>query len=313
VAARTPVLVIGEALIDAVRRAGSEPAEHVGGSPANVAFGLGSLGHDVRLATWYGPDERGDSHRCRVRVSVGPARRGQRRRGPHLGRSGHARRCGPGHLPLRPDLVSARSHRHRPCRPCPHRQHRRDDRAGRHSGPRRGAHPARAGHGVLRPEHAAHAHGIARRGARARVEAIIALSDVVKASDEDIQWLYPGSYQPDVLRAWLDTGPGSPSSPAAPRAPCMPCGRPPPARSPRSLPARSGRSSTPWERATRSWRDWCRGCSTPAISAASRLGSDWQGAGIDDIRPSIDRALATSSATVARAGAYAPTRTEIGA
>lgn len=39
------VLVIGEALIDAVRRAGSAPAEHVGGSPANVAFGLGSLGH----------------------------------------------------------------------------------------------------------------------------------------------------------------------------------------------------------------------------------------------------------------------------
>jgi len=46
-----------------------------------------------------------------------------------------------------------------------------------------------------------------------------------------------------------------------------------------------------------------------SLAARERLAA----AGIDDVRPSIDRALATSSATVARAGAYAPTRSEIGA
>jgi fructokinase len=38
--------------------------------------------------------------------------------------------------------------------------------------------------------------------ARERVEALVALSDVVKASDEDLAWLYPGSAIPEVLRRW---------------------------------------------------------------------------------------------------------------
>jgi fructokinase len=59
------VLVVGEALIDAVDPGGSGAGvgggvtEHVGGSPANVAFGLAALGHPVRLATWFGRDDRG--------------------------------------------------------------------------------------------------------------------------------------------------------------------------------------------------------------------------------------------------------------
>jgi fructokinase len=43
--------------------------------------------------------------------------------------------------------------------------------------------------------------------ARARVERIIALADVVKASDEDIAWLYPGAVVPDVMASWLALGP----------------------------------------------------------------------------------------------------------
>ena len=53
-AERTAVLVVGEALIDAVVKGGEITGEHVGGSPANVAFGVGALGHDVSLATWIG-------------------------------------------------------------------------------------------------------------------------------------------------------------------------------------------------------------------------------------------------------------------
>jgi hypothetical protein len=60
VAERTAVLVVGEALIDAVVKGGEITGEHVGGSPANVAFGVGALGHDVSLATWIGHDEHGD-------------------------------------------------------------------------------------------------------------------------------------------------------------------------------------------------------------------------------------------------------------
>lgn len=52
------VLVVGEALIDIVET-GSGSDEHVGGSPANVALGLGRLGIDAALLTQVGEDERG--------------------------------------------------------------------------------------------------------------------------------------------------------------------------------------------------------------------------------------------------------------
>ncbi|MDN3312008.1 carbohydrate kinase [Microbacterium oryzae] len=55
---QTDVLVIGEALIDIVAAADGA-TEHVGGSPANVALGLGRLGVDVALLTRIGADERG--------------------------------------------------------------------------------------------------------------------------------------------------------------------------------------------------------------------------------------------------------------
>ena len=52
------VVVIGEALIDIVETAGGA-TEHVGGSPANVALGLGRRGVGVALVTQLGRDDRG--------------------------------------------------------------------------------------------------------------------------------------------------------------------------------------------------------------------------------------------------------------
>jgi fructokinase len=52
-------LVIGEALIDIVERNGQALGEHVGGSPLNVAIGLGRLGRDVDFLTHIADDERG--------------------------------------------------------------------------------------------------------------------------------------------------------------------------------------------------------------------------------------------------------------
>ena len=42
---------------------------------------------------------------------------------------------------------------------------------------------------------------------RARIEQIIGLSDVVKASDEDVHWLYDGAPVPEVMRLWGRLGP----------------------------------------------------------------------------------------------------------
>lgn len=52
------MLVVGEALIDIVDD-GAHRSEHVGGSPANVALGLGRRGADVALLTQIARDDRG--------------------------------------------------------------------------------------------------------------------------------------------------------------------------------------------------------------------------------------------------------------
>lgn len=52
-------LVIGEALIDIVERGGRVMGEHVGGSPLNVAVGLGRLGRGVDFLTHIADDDRG--------------------------------------------------------------------------------------------------------------------------------------------------------------------------------------------------------------------------------------------------------------
>ncbi|WP_309081548.1 carbohydrate kinase [Zhihengliuella sp.] len=69
-------LVVGEALIDVVRSTDGRSAEHPGGSPANVALGLGRLGQRVELVTWIGEDARGQAIRAHLEesgVGVHPA------------------------------------------------------------------------------------------------------------------------------------------------------------------------------------------------------------------------------------------------
>ena len=52
-------LVIGEALVDVVVRTDGSSEAHPGGSPANVAIGLGRLGRDVELLAYLGDDDNG--------------------------------------------------------------------------------------------------------------------------------------------------------------------------------------------------------------------------------------------------------------
>lgn len=53
------VLVLGESLVDVVRASDGSTTEHVGGSAANVAVALARLGRPVRFATSFADDARG--------------------------------------------------------------------------------------------------------------------------------------------------------------------------------------------------------------------------------------------------------------
>lgn len=50
------VLVVGEAVMDIVVDSNGRESHHVGGSPTNVAIGLGRLGHSAALLTHLGDD-----------------------------------------------------------------------------------------------------------------------------------------------------------------------------------------------------------------------------------------------------------------
>ncbi|MGY2743691.1 carbohydrate kinase family protein [Pseudarthrobacter sp. O4] len=60
-------IVVGEALIDIVTSADGT-SEHPGGSPANVAYGLGRLGVSTGLLTAIGDDERGGEIEAHLRA-----------------------------------------------------------------------------------------------------------------------------------------------------------------------------------------------------------------------------------------------------
>lgn len=75
-AGASPVLVVGEALIDIVTDEAGGATESVGGSPANVALGLARLGVPARLRTALAHDDRGQriaSHLTQSGVNVDPA------------------------------------------------------------------------------------------------------------------------------------------------------------------------------------------------------------------------------------------------
>ncbi len=198
-------LVIGECVADVVRAPGTADRVHPGGSPANVAYGLARLGRDVTLLTQLADDPAGrligDHLRSAgVRVEVG----GLPERTPSavVGLDAEGRAAYAFDIAWTLEAGAARAG----ARPCAHRLDR-----GRHR-PRRGGRPGRdraaprPGHGQLRPQRAARADG-EHGSAVARVERCVALADLVKASDEDLAWLYPGEEPEAVAARWLALGP----------------------------------------------------------------------------------------------------------
>ena len=196
-------LVLGEALVDIVP-SGSGVAEHPGGSPLNVAVGLGRLGHAVTLGTWIGDDPRGRAildHLAASGVTVLPGSTGA----PRTSSASVAfDAAGTAHYTFDltwelPPLPAA----------TPLVAHTGSIGAALHPG----ADSVLAALRALQPTTSISYDPNTRPQIMDRdqvlplAEAFVALADVVKASDEDLAWLYPGVPPETAARAWLDTGP----------------------------------------------------------------------------------------------------------
>ncbi len=199
------ILVVGEALIDVVVRADGSRSEHRGGSPANVAVGLGRLGHRVTLATALGNDPQG------------------RMIGAELTASGVA--LAPGALSARQTSTATAWLDARGAARYdfditwePHGLNALSAASLVHTGsiaaflePGAEAVESLIGRVAasavvtfdpnIRP-------GILpdRRAVLARMDRLIPRCDVVKVSDEDLDWLHPGLPPTEVARRWIDLG-----------------------------------------------------------------------------------------------------------
>lgn len=196
-------LVIGEALVDVVRSADGSVAEHPGGSPANVAVGLARLGHDVAFATRLGDDRYGDeidAHLAAdgVRLTAGRDERRTSSAQATIGADGSAAYQFDIDWDVRPPSLSGVGHVHTgsigavlPPGGIVVAQVLADARRTATVSYDPNARPALMGNAEV---------------ARRQVEELVSLSDVVKASDEDIAWLYPGRTVEEVLTHWGKLG-----------------------------------------------------------------------------------------------------------
>lgn len=201
-----PVLCLGEALIDVVHRDGSS-TEHVGGSPLNVACGLAALGHPTELAAWWAKDPRGKAiEELLARNNVHPVPGSDEAAKTAVAM---AYLDDQGRATYEFDLEWKV-----PTLPTP------SEISHLHTGSF-AATLAPGGNDVLRAVKAQSIVGTVSYDPNARpdlmgkaadvvgrIEEIISVSDVVKASDEDIEWLY-GKETPveDIMRKWLAMGP----------------------------------------------------------------------------------------------------------
>ncbi|MFJ8294791.1 PfkB family carbohydrate kinase [Streptomyces sp. NPDC094447] len=202
-------LVIGECVADIVPApAGSGAADrvHPGGSPANVAHGLGRLGRDVTLLTQLADDDAGrliEAHLRAAGVRVEVGERPPRTPSAVVGLDADGRAA------YRFDIAWTLTGG-APAGPAPDHLHIGSIAAVTAPGAaavlaeteRLRAHATASYDPNVRPalmgEHGA---------AVARVERCVALSDVVKASDEDLAWLYPDEEPRAVAARWRDLGP----------------------------------------------------------------------------------------------------------
>ncbi|GAB3471292.1 PfkB family carbohydrate kinase [Kineococcus endophyticus] len=200
------VLVVGEALVDVVRHEDGRSAEHPGGSPLNVAHGLGRLGHRVQFLGRIGDDARGEvlqQHLVGAGVDLFP---GSLVRGATS--VARAQVDGEGRATYEFDLDSTLPRVQLPA----DLDHVHTGSIGASVPP--GAATAlellRSARAVASTSYDPNVRPVSFSGpeqAVPLVEDFVAAGDVVKASDEDLRWLFPGEADVDVATRWLRTGP----------------------------------------------------------------------------------------------------------
>ncbi len=199
-------LVIGEALVDVVRQPDGTQTAHPGGSPANVAFGLARLGRTAELLTSLGDDAYGAMVRAHVESS-----------GATVALSHAAPRTSVATAIL--DAQGAATYEFELEWALP-------------ENPATAPHPIVVHTGsiaaVLEPGASTVERLVAsakdqstvtydpnvrpslmgdRALAQATIERLVALADVVKVSDEDLEWLFPAVSPADAAARWLAMGP----------------------------------------------------------------------------------------------------------
>ncbi|MFJ1586341.1 carbohydrate kinase [Streptomyces sp. NPDC088197] len=199
-------LVIGECVADIVRTPGQPDVPHPGGSPANVAYGLARLGHATALLTQLGDDPSGKLITDHLRSA-----------GVHLLADGRHDVRTPTAVVTLDEQGAARydfdiAWTLGPVEPPTALRHVHVGSIAAVAEPGAAttvdlAARLRADATVsydpnIRPElMGTHELGVAG------VERCVALSDLVKASDEDLEWLYPGEPVAAVAARWLAAGP----------------------------------------------------------------------------------------------------------
>ncbi|MDV3295793.1 MAG: carbohydrate kinase [Brachybacterium paraconglomeratum] len=200
------ILIAGEALTDIVVDADGGRREHPGGSPLNVAVALSRLGHDAHLLTAIGDDARGDAIRAHLDesgVQLTPA-------SVRPGRTSTAEAVLDAHgaatytfdLTWDPDTAGLPE--------APDAVHTSSIAAVLEPGATTLSALLRSARGSSTISYDPNARPTlmgAPEDVRARIEENIALSDVVKASDEDVAWLYGTEDVEDVAASWRDLGP----------------------------------------------------------------------------------------------------------
>lgn len=202
-----PVTVVGEALIDIVIPPTGEATEHVGGSPANVAIGLARLAHPTRLATHIGTDARGERISALleaedVELTCGSTNADHTpTAAAHLDHAGVASYEFDLDWRLEPSQVVVAEGGH---------LHTGSIAATLQPGGTAVAEVVRAArrHATISYDPNARPTLMGEpEQAREIIEGLIAMSDVVKASDEDVRWLYGTTPVPQVLAHWASLGP----------------------------------------------------------------------------------------------------------
>jgi fructokinase len=204
--AEASAIVIGESLIDIVPGRDG-PAEHPGGSPMNVAVGLARLGRRTQLATWFGRDARGRTIAAHLAASNVGVLAGS----DQAERTPTAEVIFDSHGSARYVFDLTWSPPPLPAGAAPLVAHAGSVGAALQPG----AGDVLAALAELRSRGASVSFDPNCRpqiigpadGVRPLLERFVAVADVVKASDEDLAWLYPGADPLVSARGWLAAGP----------------------------------------------------------------------------------------------------------